>query len=180
MMKILRSQIFAFVMGAILFSVLSVLAATLNSKDILFNPQNTNWKVDNVNDALNYLYGIADLNLELYSSDSITGTLTTSRKNSFSITKGKYLLIINVYNAGATITGLNTTATLSSTGNVTFKKIKSVVNGYDTVHSASSNLMVYDVVCDATNATITINSSDGGTNSEAGAGTNYILLKKEL
>lgn len=178
MKKILKSNILNFLIVIILLSGLSVCAYSLNCSDILFNPKNTEWSVDNVNDALDYLYDKVDLNLTSYYSNSVTGTLTSSRKANVNVTKGKYLIIINVYNAGATTTGLKSTATLSSNNNVSFEKIESVVSGYNTTHSASSLLIVYNVECVDDTATITITSSDAGTNSIAGAGTNYIVIKK--
>ena len=179
MKKIFESKLFCFVLGAIIFSGITVYASTTYlSNQVSFTPTNSVWNVNNVEDALNILYDRTDLNLSLYSSDNITGTITTSRKLNLDITNGEYLLVVNVYNAGETFTGLNSTATLSSNGNVSFEKIESEVSGYSTTHSASSALIIYDVVCFDESATITIDSDDAGINSIAGAGTNYILIKK--
>jgi len=67
MWKMLKSRLFYFMMGAILFSGITAYAATtLLSKDIGFVPDNSSWEVNNVQDALNDLYENDTLYLPYY------------------------------------------------------------------------------------------------------------------
>ena len=56
MKKIFKSRIFSFILGAVIFSGISVCAYSLSSNDISFTPENSNWKVSNVEEAINDLY----------------------------------------------------------------------------------------------------------------------------
>ena len=58
MKKILWNLLFAFIFGAVLFSTITlVIAANYNASDIEYKPSDSNWKVDNVADAIESLYG---------------------------------------------------------------------------------------------------------------------------
>ena len=70
-----KSNILSFVLGAIIFSgITSVAAYTLFANDIGFNPRDNNWHVDNVKDAIDDLYDKAKPD---YSGET-TFTPTTS------------------------------------------------------------------------------------------------------
>ena len=57
MKKIIKNPIFIFILSAIIFGSMGVaLAATILAKDVSYTPSNTNWKVDNVGDAIDELY----------------------------------------------------------------------------------------------------------------------------
>lgn len=58
MKKIFRkSNIFSFLLGAVLFSGITVVvAATILAKDVSYTPKDNTWKVDNVKDAIDDLY----------------------------------------------------------------------------------------------------------------------------
>ena len=62
MKRIIKSRVFVFILGAILFSSITVFASSYLAKDISFTPKNTNWKkedgtdITNVKDALDELY----------------------------------------------------------------------------------------------------------------------------
>jgi len=66
MKKIIGSRVFSFMLGAILFSSVAVYAtSTLLSRNVTFTPENSNWNVSNVEDALNDLYNSTNQNEEL-------------------------------------------------------------------------------------------------------------------
>jgi len=54
--KLITSRIFSFILGAILFSGVTVFAYSISSKDIAFTPSNPEWQVTNVEEAMNSLY----------------------------------------------------------------------------------------------------------------------------
>ena len=57
MKDILKSRVFAFVLGAIIFGGIGVASAIIyQSKDVIYTPTETTWEVDNVKDALDDLY----------------------------------------------------------------------------------------------------------------------------
>jgi len=57
MKKIMKNPIFIFILSAIIFSSMGVvIAATILAKDVSYTPNNANWKVDNVGDAIDELY----------------------------------------------------------------------------------------------------------------------------
>lgn len=57
MKRVIRSRIVAFIIGALLFSGVSVYATySILANDIGYTPSNDSWNVDNVQDAINYLY----------------------------------------------------------------------------------------------------------------------------
>ncbi|MBR1416339.1 MAG: H-type lectin domain-containing protein [Bacilli bacterium] len=55
--KILKIKIFYFILGAVIFSTVSVFAYSIIASNVGFTPKASNWNVDNVSDALDYLKG---------------------------------------------------------------------------------------------------------------------------
>ena len=56
MKMLLKSRIFMFALGAFIFGSISVYAYTLNANEIQFTPNDSNWNVNNVSDAINNMY----------------------------------------------------------------------------------------------------------------------------
>ena len=75
MKKIFKSRIFSFILGAVIFSGISVCAYSLSSNDISFTPENSNWQVSNVEEAVNDLYGNRYGDLTVYLGGSSMSTL---------------------------------------------------------------------------------------------------------
>ena len=71
-MKIInRSVVVAFILGGIIFSsITGVIAYQFSAKDISYTPSNSNWKVNNVSDAID--------ELELYKQKSSSTLLWTN------------------------------------------------------------------------------------------------------
>ena len=67
-MKLKKEIVLTFLITAVIFSGIAVTAVTLTAKEIGFTSTHENWKVDNVNDAMNDLYelGIAASNVKVY------------------------------------------------------------------------------------------------------------------
>lgn len=57
MKKFLKSRIFPFILGAIIFSGITASAYTILASDVTYTPSNSSWEVDNVKDAIDELYG---------------------------------------------------------------------------------------------------------------------------
>ena len=87
MKKIIKNPIFIFILSAIIFGSMGVvLAATILAKDVSYTPSNTNWKVDNVGDAIDELYNnyknkISTLQTTNDSLNNEIETLTTKLSN---------------------------------------------------------------------------------------------------
>ena len=71
-----KTWLFGFFIGAVIFSSIGVVAYSLSAKDISFTPNNSNWQVDNINDAINDLYksGGGDIEVLLQNGYSYTFT----------------------------------------------------------------------------------------------------------
>lgn len=66
--KILNSRVFAFILGGIFFSGLTVYAYTISSSDVSYEPEDNTWDATNVKVALDDLYEIANKNASDYSA----------------------------------------------------------------------------------------------------------------
>jgi len=63
MKRMIKNPIFMFILGAVLFSsITGVAAATFLASDISYTPKDTNWNVNNVKDAIDELYVKANAN----------------------------------------------------------------------------------------------------------------------
>ena len=66
MIKLIKSRLFAFVLGALIFGSIGVVSAyTIFANDIGYTPSDSTWKVDNVKDAIDELYTEANNNLSV-------------------------------------------------------------------------------------------------------------------
>lgn len=80
-----KSNIFSFLLGALIFSgITGVVAATILAKDMSYSPKDTTWKVDNVKEAIDDLYTtantrIAGLNSQISTLESQNSTLTSEK-----------------------------------------------------------------------------------------------------
>ena len=106
MKRIIKSRIFTFILGAIIFGSVGVIAANYVANDISFTPKDTTWKkqdgtdIVTVKDALDELYTKIDSKLSLdnvYYEKSYGPA--TSRTISKQLEKGKYIVSI-VYSEG--------------------------------------------------------------------------------
>ena len=99
-----KKKFFIGITIGILFSTVSVYAVSVYSaKDINFKPSNTNWKVNNVNDALNELNtNKKSLKLDPITSNSVKGMRTASNVVTLELSNpGKYLCYCNYSTASA-------------------------------------------------------------------------------
>lgn len=86
MKKIFKSRIFSFILGAVIFSGISVCAYSLSSNDISFTPENNNWQVSNVEEAVNDLYdksNLGDLEIIMSKGNVANGTTITTEVGSY-------------------------------------------------------------------------------------------------
>lgn len=102
MKKLLNNKIFYFILGAIIFSTISVYAVTIiDSKDVSFSSKHDNWKVENVQSAIDYLYEIANNRnsldeLEFKTTvDSSQGHRLDKREISTILEAGSYIIVGN-------------------------------------------------------------------------------------
>ncbi|MBR1416290.1 MAG: hypothetical protein IJ572_00540 [Bacilli bacterium] len=101
MKKIIKSRIFSFFLGAIIFGFFGVVyAENFLARDVSYEPKDDNFEVDNVSDALDYLY--ENVNLKFNQAQySVSVGPGNSKTNSITLTKGKYiLLIVDGFSAG--------------------------------------------------------------------------------
>ena len=102
MKKIGKSHIFAFVLGAILFSgITGVAAYTMLASDIGYTPEDSTWKksngedITNVKDAIDELYNKSNEKIKfgtpLYSQN--LGDASSNRISTLDLPKGKYLVL---------------------------------------------------------------------------------------
>lgn len=121
MKSIIKSRIFAFILGAIIFSSITGVAAyTLLASDIGFTPSDTTWKqsngedITNVGEAIDELYNKVNKEMQfgtpLY--DQSFGDLISGRNSKLELSKGKYL-VLAIYGLGS---GYNS-ASFSTFGN---------------------------------------------------------------
>ena len=96
MKKIIKSRVFAFVLGAIIFSgITGVAAYTIFASDIGYTPKDTAWEVDNVKDAIDELYE-KKTTLNLIYSDLPTSAYDATITRTTNLNPGKYLLIVTM------------------------------------------------------------------------------------
>ena len=69
MKRIIKSRIFAFILGAIIFGSIGVYASSYLAKDISFTPKNTNWKKEDGTDITNVKDAIDDLYKKIVNKD---------------------------------------------------------------------------------------------------------------
>ena len=78
MKKILKSRLFFFILGAVIFSTVSVFAYSIIASDVGFSPIDTSWKkqggepIENVEEALNDLREILKYNIRVYETGSFS------------------------------------------------------------------------------------------------------------
>lgn len=76
-MKIIKNPIFTFILGAIIFgSIIGVIAYNVSANNIGFEPDDEDWEVENVEEALNELYATKNI-------DFVTGEKTSSNYDQF-------------------------------------------------------------------------------------------------
>ena len=98
-MKNIKGYIISFVLGAIVFSGVTVFASTLLSKDITFTPTKEDWQVSTVEEAINDLYDYSredtmEKLLFTYQDNASYGYLT-ERSTSITLEKGNYIVILS-------------------------------------------------------------------------------------
>ena len=116
MSKIIKSRIFTFVLGAVIFSgITGVAAYSMFAKDIKYTPSDTTWKksngdsITNVEDAIDELYEnsnalkTSDLKSSVQYKNDRAGENTAAINN---LSKGKYMCFY-VHNAAGTTTTKN-------------------------------------------------------------------------
>lgn len=75
MKRMLNNKLFYFILGAIIFSTISVYAVTMiDSKEVSFTPNNTDWEVSNVSEAIDELYEMNEFVKTVSSAECVSGT----------------------------------------------------------------------------------------------------------
>ena len=99
-MKNIKGYIIGFILGAIIFSGVTVFASTLLSKDITFTPTKEDWQVTTVEEAINDLYDysredtINKLDFTTTTSESY-GDRLADRSTSLAVEAGNYIIVSN-------------------------------------------------------------------------------------
>lgn len=74
----MRKYVIGFIVGALVFGGIGVAAAILSGEQVEFSPDNTNWQVSNVEDALNSLYA-SRVSTNYSEDETIVGTWTDGK-----------------------------------------------------------------------------------------------------
>lgn len=149
------------IIGAIFFTGIGVYAGTqIYAKNIIFTPSNENFNVDNVEDAINYLFENSTYELEIEKGLPQT-TYGTNGTTNYGITlEGltvgkKYLLFVkNGINASAT--NFTVKNNLSTTGKLIY-----TMNDYNSIKTTSGaypawSVEVYSFIADKTSITCNV------------------------
>lgn len=130
MKKAIKNPIFIFILSAIIFGSMGVvISATILAKDVSYTPSNTNWKVDNVGDAIDELYNnyknkISTLQITNDSLNSEIKTLTSTNTELNNQVNTLTTKLSNATNAGLSGVISVTNTTTVYTVNVGFKPSK--------------------------------------------------------
>ena len=127
MKKIKRGYVISFLLGAILFSGITVLASSLVSNNVAYTPNDTEFKkangdnIANVKEALDELYSLSNKHLVFVKKSNILyATGTTPTTQNISIEAGKYMFIASgrsiEYGPRFTITTNNSSNTITKVG----------------------------------------------------------------
>ena len=92
MKKILKNRIFIFVLGFILATTISVVAANLNANTIGFEPDDENWNVSTVEEAINDLY-ISDKPILVWTNPNPNVNFV-GQTVSINLSEYKYIMIV--------------------------------------------------------------------------------------
>ena len=160
MKKVFTSRIFAFILGAVIFSSITVAAHTIFANDIGYTPKDTTWKksngedITNVKDAIDELYNKAsarseELNITLYQdlseNDNIRRRTTITK--TFTAEANTIYYILGVYSWSTSNPSVN-------------QKILHIGDDFGAITSFSSNVEVLD---SNTSPFIKIKTNDAGT-----------------
>lgn len=132
-----------------------------------------------VSDALNELYNqYKNLgSISIYSQDSVANTTTENRLITENLTKGKYLLACNEYNANTPDPGTSVIVSSENEDVNINKKTDIKSTGAESAsYGATSYISVYEIEANS-DCIIKIIGSDGRTRTDVAGGINYIFLK---
>ena len=170
-MKIIKNPIFTFILGAIIFSsITGVIAYNLTSDKIGFEPDDEDWNVENVEEAINDLYSKKQIdisNMTLVDSKYTQVLNANSTSSTYtSLSKGTYFLY-----AIRTVTVTRDSKSYAESSSRTEQPAPR--NGIPTITVSSGTITKIDdefyiVRITENNSTITINSSNTGSSTTSG------------
>jgi len=88
----MKKTILSFILGGIIFGCIGIYAANYLASDVTYTPKDTNWEVNNVNEALDDLYNSTDL--KWYISEENAVTISPSGSTTITGLLGKPKIII--------------------------------------------------------------------------------------
>ena len=91
--KLIKNNLFGFILGAIIFGSIGVAASQLFANDIGYTPIDTTWQVDNVKDAIDDLYGNIIKGEILYEEGLYDTTSLTSKSYEFTEKRNAILIV---------------------------------------------------------------------------------------
>ncbi len=176
MKKILKSQLFAFILGMIIASAGTAYAAySIYSYQVSYTPSNSSWEVDNVEDALDYVYDhIAELHAEMNVSKLYEKIITSGYGENlninYTVPDGVSNLIVVVMRTFANGTFQFNNQDITGNGLVSIKKRNVSSHGSSTPYNY---LFVY-VLEVVPGGTLNIKTSDTNLRITAGLYTSYV------
>ncbi len=155
MNKVLKSRIFSFILGAVIFGgIVGVSAYSILASDIEYTPQDATWEVDNVSDALN----------ELYIKSSISKTEVIVSKNQWVETitftpspEYKYYILTNLiwYSQKKIYSDCINYIDISNVENATYFNVGSAGRNSDVASGATRSFLI--IPTGTENVTINLN-----------------------
>lgn len=136
MKKLFNSKIFYFVLGAVLFSGMTVFAYSLNLSDISYTPTNENFEVNNAQEAIDKLYELSqDTGVEVVNLGTAATIDVSSYDGYENFTEDNFLVTIVSFSAStSTVNGYQ-----SGGGTATVTKSYNAETGVLTISPTSKN-----------------------------------------
>lgn len=155
MKKVLKSRIFAFILGAIIFSgITSVAAYSIFANDIGYTPKDSTWEVNNIQDAVDDLFNRVNITrfVDLTSNTSYSNQCFTLKSVIALMDEIDNSLFIKVYAEKNNSCDDNTIYTVDISGlnlkTISYKKNLDLANSknfyfYNDINSANTNNLVF-------------------------------------
>lgn len=93
MKKFIKNNILGFILGALIFGSIGVYAYNYKATDVKYTPEDHDWDVSNVQEAINDLKKNKTLTFGNAEYTTNQGTVSSNRSTSIKVNAGKYLII---------------------------------------------------------------------------------------
>ena len=168
MKKLLHNSLFTFILGALIFGIGGVLAEYIIFADnVVYSPENENWEVNNVQDALDELYtqysNCSNLNTNLSTprviyTNNVAGPIVNTP---YTFTEDVEYGIVVLSGANNTPDSTYLIAEITSLSSGTYARINQLVHSNST-YSFGNRTAIYEIRNVPKNAVINFRTRYGG------------------